>query len=42
VALPDVTARMERYEVAALIRDARSVTRDPQVWSSPAGVPVIG
>src|SRR5271156_5408180 len=31
VALPDVTARMERYEVAAFIRDARSVTSDPQV-----------
>ena len=31
VALPDVTARMERYEVAAFIRDARSVTSDSQV-----------
>jgi type IV secretion system protein VirB5 len=31
IALPDVTARMERYEVAAFIRDARSVTSDPQV-----------
>ena len=31
VALPDVTARMERYEVAAFIRDARSVSSDPQV-----------
>src|SRR5271168_4233026 len=31
VALPDVTARMERYEVAAFIRDARSVTSDAQV-----------
>ena len=31
VVLPDVTARMERYEVAAFIRDARSVTSDPQV-----------
>jgi type IV secretion system protein TrbF len=31
VALPDVTARMERYEVATFIRDARSVTSGPQV-----------
>ena len=31
VALPDVTVRMERYEVAAFIRDARSVTSDAQV-----------
>jgi type IV secretion system protein TrbF len=31
VVLPDVTARMERYEVAAFIRDARSVTSDSQV-----------
>ena len=31
VALPDVTARMERYEVAAFVRDARSVTSDAQV-----------
>jgi type IV secretion system protein VirB5 len=31
VALPDVTARMERYEIAAFIRDARSVTSDAQV-----------
>jgi type IV secretion system protein VirB5 len=31
VVLPDVTARMERYEVAAFIRDARSVTSDTQV-----------
>src|SRR5271165_5142916 len=31
VALPDVTARIERYEVAAFIRDARSVTSDAQV-----------
>src|SRR5579863_6109141 len=31
IALPDVTARMERYELAAFIRDARSVTSDPQV-----------
>jgi Integrase core domain len=31
VALPDVTARRERYEVAAFIRDARSVTSDAQV-----------
>jgi type IV secretion system protein TrbF len=31
VVSPDVTARMERYEVAAFIRDARSVTSDPQV-----------
>jgi type IV secretory pathway TrbF-like protein len=31
VALSDVTGRMERYEVAAFIREARSVTSDPQV-----------
>ena len=31
VALPDVTDRIERYEVATFIRDARSVTSDPQV-----------
>jgi len=31
VALPGVTARMERYEIAAFIRDARSVTSDAQV-----------
>jgi type IV secretion system protein TrbF len=30
-AVPDVTARMERYEVAAFIRNARSVSSDPQV-----------
>jgi len=29
--VPDVTARMQRYEVAAFIRDARSVSSDPQV-----------
>ena len=29
--VPDVTARMERYEAAAFIRDARSVSSDPQV-----------
>jgi type IV secretion system protein TrbF len=29
--VPDVTARMQRYEVAAFIRNARSVTGDPQV-----------
>jgi type IV secretory pathway TrbF-like protein len=29
--VPDVTARMERYEVAAFIHNARSVTGDPQV-----------
>ena len=28
---PDVTARIERYEVAAFIREARSVSSDPQV-----------
>ncbi|MBF6569366.1 MAG: hypothetical protein IVW54_10900 [Candidatus Binataceae bacterium] len=28
---PDVTARMERYEVAAFIRNARAVSTDPQV-----------
>ena len=31
VALPDVAARMERYELAAFIQDARSVMSDPQV-----------
>jgi type IV secretion system protein TrbF len=30
-AVPDVTAKMERYEIATFIRDARSVTSDPQV-----------
>lgn len=30
-AVPDVTTRMERYEIASFIRDARSVTTDPQV-----------
>ena len=30
-ALPEVTTRMERYEIAVFIRDARSVTSDPQV-----------
>ncbi len=29
--VPDVTARMQRYEVAAFIRNARSVTSDSQV-----------
>jgi type IV secretory pathway TrbF-like protein len=29
--VPDVAARMQRYEVAAFIRNARSVTSDPQV-----------
>ena len=29
--VPDVTARMQRYEIAAFIRNARSVTTDPQV-----------
>src|ERR1700756_5134983 len=29
--VPDVTTRMQRYEVAAFIRDARSVTSDPLV-----------
>jgi len=29
--VPDVTARIQRYEVAAFIHDARSVTSDPQV-----------
>ena len=29
--VPDVTARMQRYEVAAFIRNARSVTSDAQV-----------
>ena len=28
---PDVATRMERYEVAAFIRDARSVSSDPQL-----------
>mgnify|MGYP001159369178 CR=1 FL=1 len=30
-AVPDATARMQRYEIATFIRDARSVTSDPQV-----------
>ncbi len=30
-AVPDVTARMQRYEVAAFIRNARAVSTDPQV-----------
>src|SRR5260370_22641277 len=29
--VPDVTARMERYELAVFIREARSVSSDPQV-----------
>jgi type IV secretion system protein VirB5 len=29
--VPDVTARMERFEVAAFIREAREVSSDPQV-----------
>jgi type IV secretory pathway TrbF-like protein len=29
--VPDVTGKMERYEIAAFIRDARSVSSDPQV-----------
>jgi type IV secretory pathway TrbF-like protein len=29
--VPDVTARMQRYEVAAFIRNARGVSTDPQV-----------
>src|SRR5216683_4096813 len=29
--VPDVTARMQRYEVAAFVHNARSVTSDPQV-----------
>ena len=29
--LPDASARIERYEVAVFIRDARSVTSDPQM-----------
>ncbi|MHB8383693.1 MAG: VirB8/TrbF family protein [Candidatus Binataceae bacterium] len=29
--VPDVTARMQRYEVAAFIRNARAVSTDPQV-----------
>ena len=29
--VPDVMARMERYEIAAFIRNARSVSSDPQV-----------
>jgi type IV secretion system protein VirB5 len=29
--VPNVAARMERYEVAAFIRDARSVSSDPEV-----------
>jgi len=28
---PDVTTRMERYEIATFIRNARSITTDPQV-----------
>ncbi|MGO9453802.1 MAG: VirB8/TrbF family protein [Candidatus Binataceae bacterium] len=30
-AIPDVTTRIERYELAAFIREARSVSSDPQV-----------
>jgi type IV secretion system protein VirB5 len=30
-AVPDVTGRMQRYEIAAFIRNARSVSSDPQV-----------
>jgi type IV secretory pathway TrbF-like protein len=30
-ATPDVTTRIERYEVAAFIREARAVSSDPQV-----------
>src|SRR5580693_6701330 len=30
-AVPNVTARMQRYEVAAFIRNARSVSSDPEV-----------
>ncbi len=33
---PDVTARMERYEVAAFIREARAVSSDPQVEQAAA------
>src|SRR5271166_5866826 len=29
--VPDVTARIQRYEIAAFIHNARSVTSDPQV-----------
>jgi len=29
--MPDITARMERYEIATFIRDARSVSSDPLV-----------
>ena len=29
--VPDVTARMERYELAVFIREARAVSSDPQV-----------
>ena len=29
--VPDVSARMQRYEIAAFVRDARSVSSDPQV-----------
>jgi type IV secretion system protein VirB5 len=29
--VPDVTARMERYEIAAFIRNARTVSSDPQL-----------
>ena len=28
---PDMTTRMERYEIATFIRNARSITTDPQV-----------
>jgi|SRR5579863_3667928 len=30
-AVPDVAARMEQYEIAAFVRNARSVSSDPQV-----------
>src|SRR5262249_23473692 len=30
-ASPDVTTRIERYEIATFIRNARSITSDPQV-----------
>ena len=29
--VPDVTTRIERYEVAAFVRNARAVSSDPQV-----------
>jgi type IV secretion system protein VirB5 len=29
--VPDVAARVQRYEIAAFIRNARSITSDPQV-----------